>query len=139
MNRLGRGALGLLIALPMLLHTPPAVRADAPRFVLVTSPLLLDPVLLDDWDANYRLLWGELQSDVSAATLDDRPSFDLWLFWGEAWTAFADSGQPLDTLRTEQANQHGRFYPIADDGDALIVLDPVPGAAGTVHTVPAAG
>jgi len=81
--------------------------------------------------------WGEIFKMFTSTTaetnvnLNDRPFFELALFWGPEWSAYVDSGKFLDKLRPEDANQKGRFYPAFGDKPAVISAGP------TVKQVPA--
>jgi hypothetical protein len=108
----------------------PAAGAAAPRVIMVTGPNLEKPVFLSDQWENLDLMLAfqagrELDEGrvVDPKELRGRPYFELWLYWGNSqWEPYVREGR-LAELRTEQANQSGRFYPAFGRRDAVMSLD----------------
>jgi hypothetical protein len=100
-----------------LLFAAPA-QAAAPRYILVTGPGLVSPVLLGNWTQNLRLM----METVNAPALDaeERPALAhrvrlrLALFWG--WPAKPKPRWP------SQANQFGWLYPASPGAPAVIAI-----------------
>jgi len=57
------------------------------------------------------------KATVARGEVEGRPFLDLALFWGSN-----GRGQPISSLRPEDADQHGRFYPATDDESAVVHL-----------------
>jgi hypothetical protein len=51
--------------------------------------------------------------------LNDRPFFELALFWGPGWNAYVNDGESLDKLSSEDG-QKGRLYPAFGGNPAVI-------------------
>jgi hypothetical protein len=81
--------------------------AAAPNYILVSGPGLEQPVVLDDWSENGRLLVeignGPRAKRPALRSLVRRARYDLAEFW--AWSA---NPRPTDP---REATQHGLFYP----------------------------
>jgi hypothetical protein len=92
--------------------------AAAPNYILVSGPGLTRPVLLANWGENGALLSALVEAPrargIAVRGLDQRPRFDLAVFWG--W-----GGKPRPT-RPNQANQHGSFYPAKGSRPPFIVM-----------------
>jgi len=94
------------------------LEAAAPRLLMVYGASLQKPVLLSDWGEIFKMFTSTpAETDVN---LNDRPFFELALFWGPDWNAYVNDGKPLDMLLPEDANQKGRFYPAFGDNPAVI-------------------
>jgi hypothetical protein len=106
-----------------------SLEAAAPRFLMIYGRPLQKPVLLSDWGEIFKVFTSTPAE--TKVNLNDRPFFELALFWGPAWNAYVRDGKPLDKLRPEDANQKGRFYPAFGDKPAVISAGP------TVKQVPA--
>jgi hypothetical protein len=96
---------GAVVAAAAALAAP--VHAAAPNYILVSGPGLTQPVVLDDWSENGRLLVaigrGPVAKRAALRGLARRPRFDLAEFWG--WST---QPRPADP---REASQHGLFYP----------------------------
>jgi hypothetical protein len=104
---------------------PPSLAA-APPIILVSGPLLPQPIALADWGQNISLMSSG--ADDPRGQLEPpggRLYFDLALFSGDEWWTYVQTDQPLNALQPEQATQHGRFYPASADEPALLVLPEV--------------
>jgi hypothetical protein len=91
---------------------------------MVSGPPLSSPVTLSNWDEIGRLVQAVANESPAAdrASLAGRPSLRLALFWdARIWEPYIRQGR-LASLRPEQANQFGRFYPAADGRPAAIDL-----------------
>jgi hypothetical protein len=98
-------------------------RAAAPRLFMVSGAPLAKPVMLSDWD-EIATLTGLLSSSPAAPSdpLGGRPSLQLAMFWDAGiWEPYVREGR-LGSLRPEQANQFGRFYPAVAGQPALVDL-----------------
>lgn len=118
-----RAATIAVIALVAVLWAAAPAQAAAPRLVMVSGALLAKPVLLSDWGEITRL-YGMLFNGPAALSelRGGRPSLQLALFWdANAWEPYVRDGR-LGSLRPEQADQFGRFYPAVPDGPALVEL-----------------
>jgi hypothetical protein len=92
-----------------------AVRAAAPRYILVSGPGLARPVVLGVWDENLRFLSALLPARrAHDAKLARRPRYDLAFFWGVP-------ARPVPT-RPRDTNQHGWFYPRVGARPAVVDL-----------------
>ena len=120
-------------ALAALCLTPSA-GAAAPRIIMVTGESLAEPVFLSNHGENAELMLAfqqaaELEEGrlVDPKELRGRPYLELWLFWGDTrWAPYVREDR-LSSLRPEQANQYGRFYPAVGPRSAVMTLD-VPGS-----------
>ena len=96
---------GAVVAAAASLAAP--AQAAAPNYILVSGPGLAQPVVLDDWSENGRLLaaigHGPRAKRAALRGLARRLRFDLAEFWG--WSA---DPRPTDP---RAATQHGLFYP----------------------------
>jgi len=106
-----------------------SLEAAAPRLLMVYGGPLQNGVLLRDWGEIFKM-FTSAPSETNV-NLNDRPFFELALFWGREWNDYVNDGKPLDKLRPEDANQKGRFYPAFGDKPAVI------SAGRTVKQVPA--
>ena len=99
------GLVGAVLAAAVALAVP--AWAAAPNYILVSGPGLEQPVVLDDWSENGRLLVeiadGPRAKRPALRGLVRRPRYDLAEFW--AWSA---NPRPTDP---REATQHGWFYP----------------------------
>lgn len=118
-----RAATIAVIALVAVLWDAAPAQAAAPRLVMVSGATLAKPVLLSDW-GEITTLYGMLFNG-SAAPSDmrgGRPSLQLALFWdANVWERYVRNGR-LGSLRPEQANQFGWFYPAVPGSPALVEL-----------------
>lgn len=99
-------------------------KAAAPRLIMVTGPPLSSPVTLSNWDEIARFVQAAANESPAAdrASLAGRPSLRLALFWdARIWEPYVRQGR-LASLRPDQANQFGRFYPAADGLPAAMDL-----------------
>jgi hypothetical protein len=116
---------GALVAVALLAagwSAAPA-RAAAPRLLMIGGAPLAAPVLPSDWD-EISTLTGLLSSGPAAPSdpLGGRPSLRLAMFWDAGiWEPYVREGR-LGSLRPEQANQFGRFYPAVAGRPALVDL-----------------
>jgi hypothetical protein len=118
-----RAATIAVIALVAVLWDAAPAQAAAPRLVMVSGTPLAKPVLLSDWD-EITTLYGMLVNGPAAPSelRGGRPSLQLALFWdANRWDPYVRDGR-LGSLRPEQANQFGRFYPAVPGGPALVEL-----------------
>lgn len=112
--------IGAIFAIP--------VYAAAPRLMMIYGGTLVRPIILSDWQENGRLLAAITEEvKVISEELAQRPNFQVALFWGPEWAQYMEEGNSPRTLRPEQANQHGRFYPAFGDGDPIFRFDSIPG------------
>lgn len=110
---------GRLLALIAVVLTAAVVavpaKAAAPRYILVSGPGLQRPVLLGSWRENLTFLTSLLPADrPTQGWRDDRPRYDLALFWGVP-------AKPVPS-RPKQASQHGWFYPATGGRRAVVRL-----------------
>jgi hypothetical protein len=118
-----RAATIAVIALVAVLWAAAPAQAAAPRLVMVSGAPLAKPVLLSDW-GEITTLYGMLFNGPAALSelRGGRPSLQLALFWdANVWEPYVRDGR-LGSLRPEQADQFGRFYPAVPDGPALVEL-----------------
>jgi hypothetical protein len=117
----------------VVLASVASLNAAAPRLILISGPLLEQPVLIQEWDDTFRVMAGI--NDRAPAALEiptDRPYYDLGLFWGMEWVQYVNDGRPLTALKPEHANQHARFYPAVGSARALVVFADERGEWGQV-------
>jgi hypothetical protein len=118
-----RVAAFVAIALLAVVWSAAPAQASAPRLVMISGAPLASQVLLSDWGEIATLT--ELLSSGPAAPSDprgDRPSLQLAMFWNAGlWESYVRDGR-LGTLRPEQADQFGRFYPAVPGRPALVDL-----------------
>lgn len=130
-DRVRRTALGIALLLALSVVSVPPVEAAAPQLLMVYGGGLTEPVILGDWDENLEFLLATSGSiDVPMTELAGRPFHALALFWGGAWSRYMAEGGSLATLRPEQANQQGRFYPAYGTRKAVLALDSAGGFGG---------
>jgi hypothetical protein len=92
--------------------------------ILVSGFDLARPILIGEWDDTMRVMAGiNRRATAPSGELTGRPYYRLALFWGLDWVKYLESGRPLTSLKPEQANQHGRFYPAVGLAPALVVFD----------------
>lgn len=128
----------VIVLVAVLLVAGPA-QAAAPRLIMVSGAPLAKPVLLSDWD-EIATLYGMLFNGPAAPSEPrvGRPSLQLALFWNAGiWEPYVREGR-LGSLRPEQANQFGRFYPAVPGGPALVQLPGVGTWPKRVHPQAAA-
>lgn len=111
-------ALALIGAAAVALVLVSSVEAAAPRYILVSGPVLERPVLLADLQEN-RALFAALATapkaqDETVRRLHERPRLRLGLFYG-----WSEKRRPT---RPSQANQKGWFYPAWRSQRALVDL-----------------
>jgi hypothetical protein len=96
---------GAVAAAAVALAAP--AHAAAPNYILVSGRGLHQPVLLDDWSENGRLLLaignGPRAKRPALRGLARRPRFDIAEFWN--WNFLPAPTDP------REAAQHGLFYP----------------------------
>jgi hypothetical protein len=98
------------IALLVVVWSAAPAPAAAPRLVMVSGAPLATPILLSSGPA--------APSDPHGG----RPSLQLAMFWDAGiWEPYVREGR-LGSLRPEQANQFGRFYPAVAGQPALVDL-----------------
>jgi hypothetical protein len=126
-----RLVLALLCALTGLTGFAATAQAAAPWLILVTGESFEGRAYLNS-NESFRI-YDEVansKTTVSRTKVEDRLFLDLALFWGSN-----GRGRPTTSLRAEDANQHGRFYPATDDEPAAVYLPlvehPNPSQAGT--------
>lgn len=120
-----RTVLAALLAVVALLASSDSAHAAAPRFIIVHGPLLDEPVLLDDWEENAALMLAMSEPvQIEVEQLEERRYLDFAMFWGPDWLEYPRGAEALARLSPEQANQHGRFYPVVRSlQPALFVLE----------------
>jgi hypothetical protein len=122
-THLARGLIVGLFALVGAVAVPSPAHADNPWIIVVSGPLLREPVVIDDWKDNYILLTQEdLRIPASKAPLEGRTYLEMHLFWGPAW-APGSLSIPRRAPAAINADGHGRFYPASGGRSALVVLD----------------
>ena len=101
------GFAGAVVATAVALALAAPAQAAGPNYILVSGPGLRQPVLLDDWSENARLLvaigQGPRAKRAALRGLARRPRYDLAEFWG--WSSLPAPTDP------REATQHGLFYP----------------------------
>jgi hypothetical protein len=105
------GAVVAVALLAVVWSAAPA-QAAAPRLLMVSGAPLATPILLPDWD-EIATLTGLLSSGPAAPSdpRGGRTSLRLAMLWDAGiWESYVRDGR-LGSLRPEQANQFGRFYP----------------------------
>ncbi len=113
----------IVAALAALVPALPA-SAAAPRLVMISGGSLSHPIILDDWDENLTLMTAASESaGLAALDLASRPSFQVAYFWGPTWADYVAAGNPIQALRPEDANQHGRFYPAFGSARPLLTFE----------------
>jgi hypothetical protein len=108
-------AVAVLLVAPLCV-TP--AEAAAPCLLIIYGGPLQKPALLSDRGEIFKIF----TSTPNEADLDlnERPFFELALFWGPVWNAYVNEGKPLDKLRPEDTDQKGRLYPAIGDKPAVI-------------------
>lgn len=117
-------AASILVALLVAACVAESAKAAAPRLIMVSGPALSSPVTLSNWDEIGRFVQAVANESPAAdrASLAGRPSLRLALFWdARIWEPYVRQGR-LASLRPDQANQFGRFYPAASGRPAAIDL-----------------
>jgi hypothetical protein len=104
----------LLVSVVTALAVATPADAAAPRFILVTGPGLVRPVVLGDWRANLDLYTSMLNMPRVRRPPSSRPRYDLALFWGVP-------ARPVPA-RPGAASQHGTYWPAAGSRPAVIEL-----------------
>ena len=123
------------IAMSGILNTRPAGVA-APSIILFHGSRLPKPVFVADFKQNAVLMAAVTQAvNVREDTLTQRPFVEVAMFWGPDWHQYVVDRKPLDVLKPEDANQHGRIYPATDDADALFVFNGNEAASNTVRRI----
>lgn len=108
--------------LAVLVSTIP-VSAAAPRLVMIYGGSLSHPIILDDWNENLTLMLAARESAwLASLDLGSRPSFQVAYFWGPTWADYMAAGKPIQAIRPEDANQHGRFYPAVGSARPLLTF-----------------
>jgi hypothetical protein len=98
----------------------------APQIIMIRGESLPKPVILIDWNQNQRFLASFVDGEiVKTEDLADRSYLELSLFWGPEWVHYVKSGQSLEGLRSEQANQHTRFYLATETASAAVLVNNV--------------
>lgn len=120
----------------LLLLAGGMLQAKGPVYMVITGPLLNDPVYFNpplrassyDPGAPIERFMQAVGSgervDVDSESLKDRPYLYLSEYWGADWMKFAQEGGRAESLRPEQANWRGRFYPAAGGLPAILEMDP---------------
>lgn len=75
------------------------------------------------------------EASVTPQALAERPYLELAFFWGPEWGRYVDGGGPLDALRPEQGNQHGRFYLAIGAAAPVFTFDSIPGPGTVIRRV----
>jgi hypothetical protein len=118
--RIGRQLRAAAATLLLLMVGAARLEAAAPRLVMFYGGPLRTPVLLADWHDNLRLVQSATAGTAEPyGRLAGRPYIRVAHFWGPEWARYVDEGNPLDQLRPEQGNEHGRFYPAFRGSDAV--------------------
>lgn len=90
-------------------------QAAAPRYILVSGPGLQRPATLGNWTENLTFVTSLLHARrPTSGWQDNRLRYDLALFWGVP-------KKPVPT-RSNEANQHGWFYPATGGRRAVVKL-----------------
>lgn len=121
---MSRRAAPILVALLVGACAAEAAEAAAPRLIMVSGPPLSSPVTLSNWNeiGSFVQAVANESPAVGRASLTGRPSLLLALFWdARIWEPYVRQGR-LASLRPDQANQFGRFYPATDGRPAAIDL-----------------
>ncbi len=121
---MARRAVSILVALLVGACAVGSSKAATPRLIMVSGQPLSSPVTLSNWDEIGRFIQAAVNESPAAdrAYLAGRPSLRLALFWdARLWEPYIRRGR-LASLRPDQANQFGRFYPAADGRPAAIDL-----------------
>jgi len=107
---------------------------------MIYGELLPYPIIIYDFEENIRFM-AALTEDatISPEELSGRVHLELAFFWGEDWAHYLQEGKPLDTLKPEHANQHGRFYLASSENDAIVILSNVPGPGDRTFRIEATG
>jgi len=127
MRRCGR--IGLMLA-GGLLH------AAAPVFLAISGPALQERMVLASPE-HATCYCGPVAEFMQAAgsgeyvtvdpeSLKGRPYLDLRIYWGPEWVKYAAAGGRGASLRPDQANQRGRFYPATGTMPAIVEVDTSP-------------
>ena len=130
----GCGRLGLLLLAGGLL------RAAAPVFLAISGPALKERMVLAS-PVQATCYCGPVAQFMQAAvsgeyvtvdpeSLKGRPYLDLRFYWGPEWVRYAEAGGRGESLRPDQANQRGRFYPAAGSMPAIVEVDASPDFPG---------
>jgi hypothetical protein len=100
------------------------VFAAGPHIIMISGQSLPKPVILSDWNQNQQFLASFTDGEiVKTEDLKGRSYLELSLFWGPEWLNYLKSNRSLDGLRSEQANQQGRFYLATDTAGAVVSLN----------------
>jgi len=119
-------AVGILLGLLGSAAAIAPALAAAPPIIIVSGSLVSQPVFLADWRQNISLMSSGADNPVGQVEDPSRrPYLDVALFTDEQWTAYVQTGQPVEELQPSQANEHGRFFPASASEPALLVLPEV--------------
>lgn len=114
----------LLISVTIVLCVAGSVFGAAPHVIIIQGKGLSQPVILDDWNENVELLGSFADNEiVKSEELVGRPYLEISMFWGPKWLEFVRSGQSLNNLRTQDANQQGRLYLTTGNQEPAISLN----------------
>jgi hypothetical protein len=123
--------LGVLVLATCLAVGVDTADAAAPWLIIVDGSALGEPVVLDDWNENAALMSGiATRADMALHDLEQRPYFDVALFWGPDWQSVSGDGEAINRLDAGQANQHGRFYPATPTEPAVFSLNATSSSGG---------
>jgi len=124
MDRFNKTSRLLLISVALVVCVAGSVSGAPPHVIIINGKPLAQPVILADWNENVELLGSFVDNQiVKSEDLVGRPYLDLSMFWGSKWLEFVQSGQSLNSLRTQDANQRGRLYLATGNQDAAISLN----------------
>jgi hypothetical protein len=96
-----------------------SIHAAAPWFVIFHGGSLKTSKTLSDWHENQRLMLA-IRDKAADAALQNRPYIEIAFFWGPD---FAPNRRNASApLGIEDANQRGRFYPMHNGADPVVML-----------------
>jgi hypothetical protein len=99
--------------------------AKGSRFIVVAGPTLEEPVILDDWPENLKLLTATLDEGAAVApgSLASRPFLNVALLWGP-WTRgeIDRIGAGKIAERGRGGDNDDRFYPAVDGKKAVVAI-----------------
>jgi|SRR4030095_4256942 hypothetical protein len=106
-----RFVMTLVLALLLLVPT----HAAAPSIIMIYGDPLERPLVITRNIDGVGFLFGGYDrgqsATVAVADLKDRRFVKVAIYWGGGWwKKYVEDGEPLSTLRPEEANQHGRLY-----------------------------
>ena len=103
----------MTFVLALLVWIP--AQAAFPSIIMLYGEPLERPLFITQYIEGIEFLFAGYDKGqspiVTVADLKDRPFLKVAIFWGGGWyKKYVVDGEPLSTLRPEDANQHGRLY-----------------------------